>query len=86
VTVINTGTQSVNGWRLAWTFPDGQLVTQAWGATVANSTTGVVATNVGYNATIAANASVDLGFLGSWTAQNRKPTAFTLNGTACAVL
>jgi len=86
VTITNTGTQSVNGWRLAWTFPDGQLVTQMWGATVANSGTGVVATNVSYNATIAANSSVGLGFLGSWTAQNRKPTAFTLNGTACAVL
>jgi hypothetical protein len=86
VTITNTGSQPVNGWKLAWSFPDGQLVTQMWGATVANSSTGVVATNVSYNATIAATASVDLGFLGSWTALNGKPTAFTLNGTACAVV
>ena len=86
VTITNTGTAAVNGWKLAWAFPDGQLVTQMWGATVANSGTGVVATNVSYNAAIAAKASVNLGFLGSWTTQNRKPTTFTLNGTACAVV
>jgi hypothetical protein len=53
---------------------------------VANTATGVTATNVVYNATIAPKAAVSLGFLGTWTAQNRKPTGFTVNGTACAVL
>ncbi len=83
--ITNTGSQPVNGWKLAWAFPDGQLVTQMWGATVANTSAGVEATNAGYNATIAVNSTVNLGFLGSWTTQNRKPSAFTLNGTACAV-
>jgi cellulase/cellobiase CelA1 len=85
VVITNTGTQPINGWKLAWAFPDGQLVTQMWGATVANTATGVTATNASYNATIAVNGSVNLGFLGSWTGQNRKPSSFTLNGTACAV-
>jgi hypothetical protein len=28
---------------------------------------------------------VTFGFLGSWTGANAKPTAFTLNGSACSV-
>jgi xyloglucan-specific exo-beta-1,4-glucanase len=85
VQITNTGTQPVNGWKLAWTFPDGQLVTQMWNATVTTSGTTVTATNAGYNAVIAAGASTSLGFIGSWTSQNREPSSFTLNGTACAV-
>ena len=40
-------------------------------------------TNAAWNGTIAAGGSVELGFNGSHTGTNTKPTAFTLNGTTC---
>jgi cellulase/cellobiase CelA1 len=86
VKITNTGTAAVNGWKLAWTFPDGQLITQIWSATSTVSGTTVTATNVNYNAAISAGGSTSFGFLGSWAGQNRKPTGFTLNGTACTVV
>ncbi|MDP9417143.1 MAG: cellulose-binding domain-containing protein [Actinomycetota bacterium] len=43
-------------------------------------------TNASWNGTLAANGgSAEVGFNGSWSGSNPKPTAFTLNGAACAV-
>ncbi|MER5185083.1 endo-1,4-beta-xylanase [Streptomyces sp. NPDC002896] len=85
VTIKNTGTTAVNGWQLAWGWPSGQSVTQAWNATVSQSGTAVTATNASYNASIPAGSTVTFGFNGSLTGANTAPTAFTLNGTDCTV-
>ncbi|MFY1688247.1 cellulase family glycosylhydrolase [Plantactinospora sp. WMMB782] len=82
VTVTNLG-DPVNGWNLAWTFPSGQRVSQAWNATVTSSGSQASATNVSYNGAIGTNATVSFGFNGSWTGTNTAPTSFTLNGVAC---
>ncbi|WP_374199711.1 cellulase family glycosylhydrolase [Micromonospora sp. NBRC 110038] len=82
VSVTNLG-DAINGWRLTWTFPAGQRVTQAWNATVTAAGDDVTAANVGYNAAIATNASVSFGFNGSWSGTNPSPTSFALNGVAC---
>ncbi|PSM38089.1 endo-1,4-beta-xylanase [Streptomyces dioscori] len=83
VTLRNTSTTAVNGWRLAWTWPAGQSVTQAWNATVTQSGSAVTAANASYNAAVPPGAAVTFGFNGSWSGGNTAPTAFTLNGTAC---
>jgi endoglucanase len=45
----------------------------------------VTLTNASYNAAIAASGgSTSIGLQGSWTSSDAAPTAFTLNGTACA--
>ncbi|PZF91857.1 cellulose-binding domain-containing protein, partial [Micromonospora deserti] len=82
VRVTNLG-EPLNGWRLTWTFPSGQRVTQAWNATVTSSGNDVTATNVSYNATIATNATVSFGFNGSWSGTNTAPSSFALNGVTC---
>jgi hypothetical protein len=82
VTVKNLG-DPVASWSLAWSYPAGQLVTQAWNATVTQSGTQVTAKNVGYNGSIATNATVSFGFNGSWTGTNPAPASFALNGMAC---
>ncbi|TWJ29425.1 cellulose binding domain-containing protein [Micromonospora sagamiensis] len=82
VTVTNLG-DAVNGWRLTWTFPSGQQVTQAWNATVTSSGATVTAADVGYNAGLATNASTSFGFNGSWSGSNTAPTSFALNGVTC---
>ncbi|MFC5008597.1 cellulase family glycosylhydrolase [Dactylosporangium cerinum] len=84
VKVTNTGTTPVNGWNLAWSFPNGQVLTQAWGATYAQSGAAVTATSVSYTANIPAGGTVSFGFLANWNGTNAVPAAFTLNGTRCA--
>ncbi|WDZ87828.1 cellulase family glycosylhydrolase [Micromonospora cathayae] len=82
VDVTNLGAP-VNGWKLAWTFPSGQRVTQAWNATVTPSEGRYTATNLSYNAAIATNAKASFGFNGSWSGSNTAPTSFALNGVEC---
>ncbi|MFC4532492.1 cellulose binding domain-containing protein [Sphaerisporangium dianthi] len=61
VNVDNLG-DPINGWKLAWTFPSGRQVAQAWNSTVTSSGAQVTAANVSWNATIATNATVSFGF------------------------
>ncbi|MER6629082.1 glycoside hydrolase family 9 protein [Streptomyces sp. NPDC000987] len=84
VTVKNTGSTAVDGWKLTWSYPGGQRVTNAWNATVAQSGADVVASDAGWNGKIAPGASVSFGLQGSLSGSNPSPTAFSLNGGACS--
>ncbi|RRR76235.1 glycoside hydrolase family 9 protein [Streptomyces sp. RP5T] len=83
VTVKNTGTSAVDGWRLTWNYPGGQRVTSAWNATVTQSGADVVARNVDWNRAIAPGATASFGVQGSLSGSNPSPTGFALNGGAC---
>jgi len=85
ITISNTGTSAINGWKLTWAFANGQQVTQLWNGTAAQSGANVTVTNLSYNGTIPAGGSYSgVGFNGSWNnAANAAPTAFSINGTAC---
>ncbi|MEU0334663.1 cellulose binding domain-containing protein [Streptomyces sp. NPDC006193] len=83
VTVTNTGTSPVNGWKLAFTLPAGQRITSAWGADVAPSSGAVTAGSLAYNAQIAPGAKVSFGFQGTYSGTFTRPAGFTLNGAAC---
>ena len=83
VTVTNTGTTAVDGWKLGFTLPSGQTVTSGWGATVVPASGAVTATNDTYNAAVAPGASVGFGYQASHTGNSAAPSGFTLNGTAC---
>jgi endo-1,4-beta-xylanase len=86
VTISNTGAAPVNGWTLGFTFPSGQRITPpGWAATWSQTNAAVTATNLSWNQSIAANGSIGIGFNGTYSGTNTAPTAFTLNGTACAV-
>ncbi len=85
ITITNTGSATINGWTLRFTFPGNQQITQIWNGSYTQSGNQVTITNLSYNATIAPNGSVNPGFNGSWSGSNTNPTAFTLNGTACTV-
>ena len=84
LTVANTGSTPINGWRLAFTFPGDQKITNGWSATVTQTGAGVTATNAGFNATISPGTSASFGFQGTWTSNDNAPTSFSLNGTACS--
>jgi len=83
--ITNTGAGAINGWSLAFTLPGGQTITSGWNATYSPTSGQVTARNVGYNAAIAPNASVSVGFQATHTGNAAKPTSFTLNGTACSI-
>jgi acetylxylan esterase len=85
VTIANTSTTAVNGWTLGFTLPSGQTITNGWNATYSPNSGAVTARNVSYNGAIAPNASVSIGFQATHTGNTARPTAFTLNGTACTV-
>ncbi len=83
VTITNTGNTTINGWTLAWTFANGQTVTQIWNATETQTGGSVSATNVSYNGTVAPGGTATFGFNGSWNGSNAIPTSFVLNGQTC---
>ncbi|MER5577562.1 cellulose binding domain-containing protein [Streptomyces massasporeus] len=85
VQLTNTGTGPWTGWSLAWTFTDGQRLSQAWNTEAAQSGSTVTAKNVGWNANVAAGASVSFGFTGNRSESNGRPAAFTLGGQSCTV-
>ncbi|MEX1654868.1 glycoside hydrolase family 9 protein [Streptomyces pseudovenezuelae] len=83
ITLKNTGTSAVDGWRLTWSYPGGQRVTSAWNATVTQSGADVVARNADWNRAIAPGATVSFGVQGSLNGSNPSPTAFALDGGVC---
>ncbi len=85
VAVANTGSSALNGWTLTWSFPGNQRVTSAWNATVGQSGTAVTARNLSYNGAIPAGGSTSFGFQAEYSGSNGAPSAFALNGSACAV-
>ncbi|MFE3514089.1 cellulose binding domain-containing protein [Streptomyces sp. NPDC059166] len=85
VTVRNTGASPLDGWKLGFTLPSGQRVTNAWGATLSGSTGAVTAGPVAHNTRIAAGATQAFGFQGSHGGTFTEPAAFTLNGAACTL-
>ncbi|MDP9793921.1 mannan endo-1,4-beta-mannosidase [Catenuloplanes nepalensis] len=70
---VTAGTSAIRGWSVALTFPNGQAVTQAWGATVSGTGSAVTARNAAWNGALGAGASTNFGFIGSWTGTNGAP-------------
>ncbi len=86
VTLGNPTSENVEGWTLTWNMPDGQQVTQLWNGTVMQSGAAVQVVDAGYNSLIAANSSVNFGFIGSYNGPNTVPASFQLNGLECGEL
>lgn len=84
VTLTNTGTSAISPWSLTWTFPGDQKISSLWNASYAQSGENVTVTAQSYNATLAAGASLTVGFTGSYASNDTPPTAFDVNGTSCS--
>jgi len=85
LTITNAGAAAVNGWSLTFTLPAGQTITSGWNASYSPTAGQVTARNAAYNGAIAAGGSVTVGFQATHTGNTGKPSAFALNGNACAV-
>ncbi|GAB2449388.1 cellulose binding domain-containing protein [Streptomyces incanus] len=83
-TVTVTTAAPLDSWRVAFTFRDGQRVTQMWDAEASQESSRVTATAADYNKTVPAGGKLAFGFLASWAGKNSPPTDITLNGRPCA--
>ena len=77
VTVTNTGTSSLSGWQLAWTFPGDQKINSLWNGAYTQSGPQVGVTPATYNATIAPGSSVTVGFTATDTTGSTSPSSVT---------
>ncbi|MER5195249.1 cellulose-binding domain-containing protein [Streptomyces sp. NPDC002755] len=82
-TVTVTTAVTLDSWRVAWSFRDGQKVDQMWDAGLSQNGSRVTATAADYNRSVSANGTLSFGFLASWQNKNSAPYAFTLNGQTC---
>ncbi|MFM9697001.1 GH12 family glycosyl hydrolase domain-containing protein [Streptomyces europaeiscabiei] len=83
VTITNTGSSPVSGWKLAFTLPSGQRITNAWNANLSGSSGAVTASNVAHNGEVAVGGQATFGFQGTSSGTFAKPSDFSLNGTTC---
>jgi endoglucanase len=84
ISIQNTGSTSLNGWTLQWTFPNNQQVSDLWNGVESQSGEKVTITNESYNGSVAAGGTVTgIGFTASVGTTNAAPTSFTVNGVAC---
>jgi hypothetical protein len=83
-TVTITTDEALDSWRVAWSFDDGQKVSQMWDASFAQNGSRVTATAADYNKSVGAGGSLAFGFLASWQGKNSPAYDFTLNGRSCA--
>jgi cellulase/cellobiase CelA1 len=62
VVVKNTGSGTLNGWRLTWAFPSGQTISSLWNGSYTQSGPNVTVTNASYDGTLAPGATATVGF------------------------
>ncbi len=75
----------VDGWVLKWQFTAGQGMTAAFNAYYYQSGSTVFASNMPYNSTIGAGATIHITILANRGATNPPPPAFYLNSYQCEV-
>lgn len=87
-TLTNTGSATINGWTLRFSFANGQMITLGWNGNFSQSGSAVTVTNLPTNATIPAGGSPALepSFEATWSGSNAAPTTFTLNGMTCSIV
>ncbi|WP_320772838.1 GH12 family glycosyl hydrolase domain-containing protein [Streptomyces sp. CRN 30] len=86
VTISNTGSTAVDDWRLGFTLPSGQQITQAWNASVSGTAGAVTVSGPAHSTRIAAGGSQTFGYQGTYSGAFAVPGGFSLNGSACTTV
>jgi endoglucanase len=77
VILTDTGNSPLNGWQLSWAFPGDTKITSMWAGDYTQSGTAVTVTNASYDGTVAAGASTEIGFDGTYSSNDAPPTSIT---------
>ncbi|MGW3555369.1 cellulose binding domain-containing protein [Streptomyces griseoincarnatus] len=83
--VTVTTRHALDGWRVAFTVPEGHRVTHMWDASVHQTDTRVTAAAADYNARVSAGSRLSFGFLTARQGSDTRASDFTLDGRTCAV-
>jgi hypothetical protein len=75
VVVTNTGSGTLSGWSIGWTYPGNQEINDLWNGSYTQSGEKVTVTNASYNGTLAAGGTTTVGFTGTYTGTNTAPTS-----------
>ncbi|MEV8065462.1 cellulase family glycosylhydrolase [Streptomyces sp. NPDC085995] len=65
VTVKNSGTVALKSWKVTWTWPGSQKITNIWNASYTQSGPTVTAVNAAHNGAVAPGTSTSFGFGGA---------------------
>jgi Glycosyl hydrolase family 12/Cellulose binding domain len=74
VTVSNPGTVATKTWKVTWTWPGNQAISNSWNAAVTSSGSAVTATNLPYNNVIAPAGNTAFGLQAGFSGTNAVPT------------
>ncbi|HEY9521860.1 MAG TPA: cellulose binding domain-containing protein, partial [Thermopolyspora sp.] len=74
---VQAGSAAIGGWKVQWTFPNGQSITQLWNGTLSSSGSAITVTNLSWNGNLAANATTSFGFLANGSGGNSAPSSIT---------
>lgn len=88
VGIKNSGSSTLSGWTLTWSFANGQTISSSWNGTVAQSGANVTVSEQSgqtWENIPAGGTYTGFGFNGTSSGTNAIPTSFKLNGTACTV-
>jgi cellulose 1,4-beta-cellobiosidase len=67
VVVKNTGSGTLNGWSLGWTFPGSQTITNLWNGSYTQSGNTVTVSNASYDGSLASGGTATVGFTATGT-------------------
>jgi cellulose 1,4-beta-cellobiosidase len=67
VVVKNTGSGTMNGWSLRWTFPSSVTITNLWNGSYTRSGNTITVTNASYDGSLAPGATATVGFTATGT-------------------
>jgi len=81
VKLSNSG-PAIQSWKIVWTFPGDQKITNMWNASYTQSGASVTVNNVAWNGSIPTNGSQTFGFNLTYSGSNTAPTSFTVNSSS----
>ncbi|WP_225225226.1 cellulase family glycosylhydrolase [Cellulomonas sp. JH27-2] len=84
ITVKNTSSSAVNPWSATFSLPSGDTVQSGWNATYTQSGTTVTARAPTWATSLAAGASVELGFVANGPSSALPTTGVKLAGAVCS--
>jgi lysophospholipase L1-like esterase len=73
VSVTSSGRVASTGWRVTFTFADGQVISQLWGGTPTQTGASVSVANAPWNGALAPAAATTFGFIASQSGPNSPP-------------
>lgn len=75
VVVRNTGSAALTGWRLGWTFPGGQQISNLWNGSYTQTGAAVAVSSASYDSSLPVGGTATVGFTASYTGSNSGPAS-----------